>query len=60
MQGENVRNFNFILSCLFVNTLFKENECVNVAVHCNCKAEENFHFTESLCTDLAILAMQQA
>jgi len=26
--------------------LSEENECVSVAVHCNCMAEENFHFTE--------------
>jgi len=37
-----------ILLRLFVNKLSEENECVNVAVHCNCMAEENFHFTEAL------------
>jgi len=47
MQGENVRNFNFILLCVFVNKLSDENECVSVVVHCNCMAEENFHFTEA-------------
>jgi len=28
--------------------LFKEKECVGVAVHCDCYGEENFHFTETL------------
>jgi len=28
--------------------LFKGNECVSVAVYCNCMAEKNFYFTEAL------------